>query len=131
MKAGTLVFAGLTTILAACATVQPTVAADHIRAPYRALGTEPFWSLRVESDTILFEEANAPGVVISQPVTQRSSGPDGSTYFGSARLKIWSKPARCSDGMSDRIFPLDVIVQVDERRFEGCGGDPISGPEAP
>ena len=30
--------------------------------------------------------------------------------------------ATCSDGMSDRIYPDKVQVDVDGQRFDGCGG---------
>lgn len=100
-------------------------------AEYRGLGTEPFWSVRITPDRIAFDEANEPGVTISEPAPTVQLGPGGLRYLDTPRLKLWLIPERCSDGMTERIFPDRIILTVDGRRFEGCGGQPLSGPEAP
>lgn len=110
---------------ASCATTSVSPVSN-----YRALGTEPFWSLRVGSTKLNFEEANAPDAPVEQTIDHRYKNPDGSSFTGSPRLKIWTRPVRCNDGMSDRFFPDEVVVLVDNRRFEGCGGEPFSGTEA-
>ncbi|MFC7537031.1 META domain-containing protein [Sphingomonas sp. GCM10030256] len=88
---------------------------------YRALGTEPFWSLEIGPREMVFTEANAPGVRIVQPTPRPIVGIAGEIYQ-TPRINVNVVHARCSDGMSDRVYPDRVQVRVDNRAFEGCGG---------
>lgn len=92
---------------------------------YVALGTEPFWRLTMNSAEIVFTEANAPGVQIAQPTPRPIIGVAGEIYQ-TPRINVNVVHARCSDGMSDRIYPDKVQVRVDNRAFEGCGGEPMA-----
>lgn len=92
--------------------------------PYRALGTEPFWSLDIGAREMVFNEANANGVVIVQPTPRPIIGFAGEIYQ-TPRINVNIVHARCSDGMSDRVYPDKVQVTVDGRRFEGCGGGAV------
>jgi uncharacterized membrane protein len=112
--------------LAGCATLPP--ASPPAGAPYRAVGTEPFWSLTITPQRMTFTEANAPGVEIVQPTPRVIIGFAGEIYQ-TARIGVNIVHGRCSDGMSDRIFPDKVQLRVDNRSFEGCGGEPL--PAAP
>lgn len=109
-------------LLAGCATVPPPPANDDV---YRALGTEPFWSLTIDQRTIAFEEANAPGVRIVQARPRPIIGVAGEIYQ-TPRINVNIVHASCSDGMSDRIYPDKVQVRIDGRAFEGCGGQPMA-----
>ena len=93
-------------------------------APYRALGTEPFWALEIGPREMVFTEANAPGVRIVQPTPKPIIGIAGEIYQ-TRRILANLVHMRCSDGMSDRVYPDRVQVDVDGRRFEGCGGTPV------
>jgi len=110
--------------LAGCAPV-----AEPASAPaetYRALGTEPFWSLKIGAREMVFTEANAPGVRIVQPTPKPIVGFAGEIYQ-TPRLRVNIVHMRCSDGMSDRVYPDRVQLGVDSRSFEGCGGEPLPG----
>ncbi len=102
-------------LLAGCATMGPPAPA----APYHALGTEPFWNLLIDEHDITFTQPDA------QPVQQRTPpvihGFAGEIYQ-TPRINVNIVHAKCSDGMSDRVYPDKVQVTVDGRRFEGCGG---------
>ena len=91
---------------------------------YRALGTEPFWSLEIGPREMIFTEANAPGVRIVQPTPRPINGVAGEIYQ-TPRINVNVVHARCSDGMSDRVYPDRVQVRVDGRAFEGCGGETV------
>ncbi|WP_205480689.1 META domain-containing protein [Sphingomonas arenae] len=92
---------------------------------YVALGTEPFWRLTINQQEMVFTEANAPGVQIMQPTPRVIIGIAGEIYE-TPRIGINIVHARCSDGMSDRVYPDKVQVRIDNRQFNGCGGEPMA-----
>ena len=106
-------------LLAGCATVGP--APPPGPAQYRALGTEPFWSLELNGREMVFTEANAPGVRIVEPLPKVIHGFAGDIYQGKRIGLNIVRGAGCSDGMSDRRYPDRVQLRVDARSFEGCG----------
>lgn len=106
-------------LLAACAPVQPP--APTVAEPYRALGTEPFWALTIDGRRIVFTEANAPGVEIAQPTPRPIHGFAGDIYL-TPRIHVNTVHGRCSDGMSDRVYPDSIQLTVDGRAYRGCGG---------
>ena len=110
----------MATTLAGCATV-PSGPVEGAAA-YRALGTEPFWSLELNGREMVFTEANAPGVRIVGPQPRAIHGFAGNIYQGRRINLNIVHGQRCSDGMSDRVYPDKVQVRVDGRSFEGCGG---------
>jgi heat shock protein HslJ/uncharacterized membrane protein len=113
----------LAVLLAGCTTVPP-VAAPPSDDVYRAVGTEPFWNLVIDERNLVFTEANAPGVQVVQAKPRPIIGFAGEIYQ-TPRINVNIVHARCSDGMSDRVYPDKVQLRVDDRSFEGCGGEPI------
>jgi heat shock protein HslJ/uncharacterized membrane protein len=110
-------------LLTGCTTVpgaRPAPTADV----YRAAGTEPFWNLVIDEQRLVFTEANAPGVEIVEPKPRPIIGFAGEIYQ-TPRIGVNIVHTRCSDGMSDRIYPDKVQLRVDDRSFEGCGGQPL------
>jgi uncharacterized membrane protein len=91
---------------------------------YRALGTEPFWALTIDARQIVFTEANSPGTRIVEPLPEVIHGFAGDIYQGK-RIGVNIVRTRCSDGMSDRIYPDKIQLRADSRAFEGCGGVPL------
>jgi uncharacterized membrane protein len=88
--------------------------------PYRALGTEPFWNVLIDQHHITFIEPDAQP--IRQPTPAPINGFAGPIYQ-TPRIHVnIVKNQRCSDGMSDRVYPDRVQVRVDGRQFNGCGG---------
>ena len=86
---------------------------------YRALGTEPFWGLTIDASQMVFTQPDAQPV--AQPTPRVIVGFAGEIYQ-TPRICVNIVHAQCSDGMSDRVYPDKVQVDVDGRRFEGCGG---------
>ena len=101
-------------------------AAQSDTTPYRALGTEPFWSLRIDGRTIRYEPAD--GRPVSVPRPRPIIGINGDLYR-TPQLSVDITHVRCSDGMSDRTYADTVRVTVGRRQLKGCGGEIIS--EAP
>lgn len=105
--------------LAGCASVP----AAEPGTLYRALGTEPFWALELDGGQMTFTEANAPGVRIVERQPKPIHGFAGDIYQGRRINLNIVRGQQCSDGMSDRVYPERVQVRVDNRAFEGCGGE--------
>ena len=89
---------------------------------YRATGTEPFWSLTIDERNIIFTEMG--GAPITQPTPRVIVGFAGEIYQ-TPRIGVNIVHKQCSDGMSDRIYADSVQVDVDGRRFNGCGGGAV------
>jgi uncharacterized membrane protein len=101
-------------LVTACMSVPPSPS-----PAYRALGTEPFWNLAIDGRSIVFSRPDA------QPVVQPSPQPIiafAGEIYRTQRIDVNIVHARCSDGMSDRVYPDKVQVTVDGTRYEGCGG---------
>ena len=110
-----LLVLALAASLAACLSTPPPPA-----APYRALGTEPFWNLLIDEHHLTFTQMDGP--MIQQPTPRVINGIAGEIYQ-TPRINVNIVHSRnCSDGMSDRVYPDSVQVDVDGRRFTGCGG---------
>jgi heat shock protein HslJ len=98
--------------VAAPAAAQPT---------YRALGTEPFWSITIGGGRIVYDDAEGRRVSVAtpRPMIPRYLG----RQYETPRLYVDIHTGQpCSDGMSDRRYADTVRVIVDGRRLEGCGG---------
>lgn len=108
-------------LLAAPATVQ----SDH--GPYRALGTEPFWSLQIDGRTMRYEPAVGRPVIVAKP--RPIVGINGELYR-TRRMIVDITHTRCSDGMSDRIYADTVRVRIGRQQLNGCGGRIVSDGEA-
>lgn len=89
-------------------------------APYRALGTEPFWNVLIDQHHVTFIEPDQ-----AQPLRDPRPRPivssAGETYR-TPRMTVVITRGTCSDGMSDRVYPDTVRVTVEGRQLSGCGG---------
>ena len=88
----------------------------------RAVGTEPFWAASVEGRCVTYmTPENQSGVRIwtrfeGASENGRWTGAlDGKPFVMATR----SEP-RCSDGMSDEVYPLAVTLEVRGERRTGC-----------
>jgi heat shock protein HslJ len=92
--------------------------------PYRAVGQEPGWTLIIdERDLTFILPGSQP---IRQPRPQPTIGFAGEIYR-TPRISVNIVHSVCTDAMSGQGYRDRVQVDVDTRRFEGCGGDP-AGP---
>ena len=107
----TLLLAGL---IAGCMAPPPAPP-----APYLAQGTQPSWSLIIDSQQVTFIGADQS--VLRDPTPQPIITTSGSTY-SSPRIQVTIIHAQCRDGATQRIYPDRVRVDVDGRSFNGCGG---------
>ena len=99
----------------------------------RFSGTEPFWGGSVRGTALTYTTPEAPAGTTIQ--VTRFSGNNGLAYsgtLGGAVFDMAVTEAPCSDGMSDRSYPLTVSLQIatetrmgcawtDRRNFKGSG----------
>ena len=93
-----------------------------LNQPIRALGTEPFWSVAITKDAMVYtgvdrdeQRAGSP-----QPVVQGTTAVyTGATTDGTAMV-VTLIATECSDGMSDRVYPLTAKVELGEVSLNGC-----------
>ncbi len=75
--------------------------------------------MTIDQTTLTFTRPEAEP--IRQPRPKPIIGIAGEIYQ-TPRLRVNIVHAKCSDGMSDRIYPDKVQVDADGQRFDGCGG---------
>lgn len=93
-------------------------------APYRAVGTEPGWTLTIDHGLIRYVgDYGRTRVTTVTPVPRASF--NGHRYE-TKRITVDITHAPCNDGMSDREYADRVIVTVGRKTVRGCGGDPIT-----
>jgi uncharacterized membrane protein len=99
------------------------------------VGTEPFWGGQASGTTLVYSTPEDPEG--TEYVIRRFAGRGGLSFsgtMGEAPFEMLVTPLRCSDGMSDRIFPYTVTLQIGQDLRSGCGwtaARPFEGPEAP
>ncbi len=126
----------LTVVTAACSAESPPPSADSIvtaaprdsmalammAEPLRALGTEPFWALDVDSTGLRFiTPDDTSGIrfpAIEPTVVADTVVWSGQTERATLELRLWSE--KCSDGMSDREYRYAARVIVGGTTYRGC-----------
>ncbi|AOE50886.1 META domain-containing protein [Kangiella sediminilitoris] len=96
--------------------------------PYRALGNEPGWIAYISQESIKIDTSYGQKTVTTpRPQPQPYKG--GYKYHAQTESHVAIIDIRrklCYDGMSGRPFPNRVVLTLDGKVFEGCGGDPKS-----
>lgn len=92
-------------------------------APLRAIGTEPFWGARIEGRCVTYSHPdNQQGTRVWTRYAPRPGG--GGTWTGTLEgrpFALRTRPqAGCSDGMSDRRYPVAVELTVGGEERRGC-----------
>lgn len=90
--------------------------------PLRALGTEPFWAVRIEGRCVTYSHPEDQAG--TRVWTRYAPTTDGGLWRGSLggrpfELRTRSAPG-CSDGMSDRSYPVGVELLVNGEKRNGC-----------
>lgn len=93
-----------------------------LNQPLRAIGTEPFWAVEITPATLTYSDVDRPEQAFPSP------GPDiqGTTAVyavengGEPSMTVTLMTTECSDGMSDRIYPLTAMVEIGDETLNGC-----------
>lgn len=99
----------------------PTPANDF-SGPITVLGTEPFWSVKIDGTRLTLTRPDQPELAATAPGAAISAGqaawtaktPDGRT------LVVTLKTGDCSDGMSDRRYPMTAEAVLAGDTLRGC-----------
>lgn len=87
------------------------------------LGTEPFWGVEISGGQIRIAGVDRPEMTAPRatPVVQGTTATWTTTTDDGQPLVITVMDTDCSDGMSDRTYPLTARVQVGMETLNGCG----------
>ena len=94
----------------------------ELAGPLRAIGTEPFWSVDLTGTEMVYTAPEAPEqrAPRPEPVVQGTTATWEAETADGTRLKVTLIATECSDGMSDRTYPLTAMVTVGDRALTGC-----------
>lgn len=92
-------------------------------APYRAIGTEPFWAVIVRGSTATLERPDHP----PRRFSVREDVDDKAIRYQGDGFAMTLTPGPCSDGMSDAIWSDRVQVAFGDGVLKGCGGERDDG----
>ena len=93
----------------------------------RAIGTEPFWGVRIEGRCLTYshpDDLNGTRIWTRFAGTAEQGQWSGALKGRAFELRTRPDPA-CSDGMSDKRYPLAVELLVGGERRRGCA-EPLS-----
>ena len=88
----------------------------------RVLGNEPFWSIDLAPAGITYsriEQQPVTGATV-QPTVTGNMAVWETTLADKRTLTVTLTGTDCSDGMSDRIYPLAAMVKVGDETLQGC-----------
>ena len=91
-------------------------------APLRALGTEPFWGARIEGRCVTYSHPDdQQGTRVWTRYTPGDAGGTWTGALGGRPFVLRTRPQPgCSDGMSDRRYPIAVTLTVGGEARVGC-----------
>jgi len=84
-----------------------------------ARGTEPFWSLTIRHRSIVFERPDATKLSLPNDGPQAEGD---AMVWAEGKLVATLRKEPCSDGMSDKAYPLSAEVNVAGQIYKGCAG---------
>jgi len=92
-----------------------------------ARGTEPFWALEIRSGGIKLQRPDHPDLTAPNPGPQAQG--DAATWGAAGDpLQVTLGKTACSDGMSDRLYPMAATVQACRETLRGCAAPAESAP---
>ena len=90
--------------------------------PLRALGTEPFWGVAITPEALVYSGVDRPEQRASNPgpEVQGTTAVYATATDTGAAMVVTIIATECSDGMSDRVYPLTARVELGEETLNGC-----------
>ena len=94
----------------------------------KAIGTEPFWAAEVDGRCVTYKTPeDQQGTRIWAHVDTASQRDVWKGALNGQEFHLVVKPAGpqgCSDGMSDKTYPLDAVLRVEGETRNGCAERP-------
>ena len=102
----------------------PRVKGADYSGDFDALGTEPFWNVKIRAADLALSRPDQAEVRNANPGV-RLDGLQGvwdssGAVAGQGRLVVRLTPGVCTDGMSDRIYRFAAEIWVDGTTLRGC-----------
>jgi uncharacterized membrane protein len=119
--------------LAACQPAPVMLGEVDLGKPMRALGTEPFWGIEITPQEIVFTDVDRADFRAANP-GPRVAGAGAvisARDAGGTEITITLKPDKCSDGMSDWVYPLSAEVKFGGETLKGCAASQTMLDERP
>jgi len=91
---------------------------------FRAVGNEPGWHLEIrEDDSLLFVGDYGASKLRFTDISRESGGEQVfyTAIQGANTLRVTVVESECNDSMSGESFPFAVMVQINDRSYQGCG----------
>jgi uncharacterized membrane protein len=110
----------------AAACLAPLTAEARSTAPafprrLAGIGTEPFWDIGVDGGWFRFTSAGDEKPRAARVTRREASGTlRFAGMLGEWRMRAVIRRARCSDGMSERVYPYTLTLTLDGRTLSGC-----------
>lgn len=101
----------------------PVIGGVDLTQPAQALGTEPFWGVEIRPDVLILSGVDRPQLRVANPGARMEGG---AAVFAAEGLTLTLKAAACSDGMSDRTYPLEAEAKVGDEVLKGCADSQAS-----
>ena len=100
----------------------PVLAGIDLTQPLHVGGNEPFWAIEMTGSEMVYSGVDRPEqrAPQGQPTMQGTMAVWETTTGAGERLKVTLTATDCSDGMSDRIWPLTALVEIGDERLMGC-----------
>ncbi len=98
------------------------LAGVDLAQPLRALGTEPFWAVDITASGLAHSGLDRPAQRAPNPgpVIQGTTAVYATATESGAALVVTLIATECSDGMSDRVYPLTARIELGEETLNGC-----------
>lgn len=90
--------------------------------PLRLTGTEPFWGVDITRDAMVYGGVDRPTQRAANPgpVVQGTTAVWASATESGQPLVVTLAATPCSDGMSNRTYPLTARVELGAETLNGC-----------
>ena len=125
--------AASTLVLSACSQGEPSPAPTepqapvelggvNLKEPVRLLGTEPFWGITLDGNELVYSGVDRPEqrAPLPEPVMQGTVATWETATANGSPISIMLAATECSDGMSDRTYPLTAQVKIGTEELSGC-----------
>jgi uncharacterized membrane protein len=93
----------------------------RLSEPISVLGTEPFWNIIITPAGMTYSSPDTEDLSAANPgPVIRGTTATYETRLGERPLELTLIATECSDGMSDRTYPLTAIAELGDTRLNGC-----------
>ena len=99
----------------------PVSAEQDYAGDFDAVGTEPFWAVKIRPAGLSLTRPDSPEISNPNPGVQLE-GEQGvwESSADGGRLVVRLTPGACSDGMSDRAYGYFAQVSINGEALKGC-----------